>query len=50
MVHTAPTISGSGRLVPDADIPALDDAVGTAFNSPPRPVDFSALVAPRVRR
>ena len=45
----APSISGSGRLAAAllmADPPPDD----TAFSSPPLPVDFSAEVAPRVRR
>src|SRR5690606_25223826 len=52
MVHTAPTVSATGRAIgaaADAAMPVPAPAE-TAFNSPPRPVDFSALVAPMARR
>ncbi|MNQ88241.1 hypothetical protein D3C85_1034980 [compost metagenome] len=51
MVQTAPRTSGSGKTGAAATDEAVDWPLAlTAFNSPPRPVDFSALVAPRVRR
>jgi len=53
MVQAAPSISGSGKFCAGAAA-EFEAAAGlpleTAFNSPPRPVDFSALVAPSVRR
>src|SRR5690606_11390975 len=51
MVQTAPTISACGRLAPAMAASAEGSLpLATAFNSPPRPVDFSALVAPLERR
>ncbi|KAG1239384.1 hypothetical protein G6F68_018652 [Rhizopus microsporus] len=51
MVQTAPRTSGSGKTGAAPTAAAVDwPPAVTAFSSPPRPVDFSALVAPRVRR
>src|SRR5690606_14834656 len=50
MVQTAPRTSGSGKTGAAAAATAVAVPALTAFSSPPRPVDFSALVAPSVRR